>query len=639
MEKTKIKNSYQENNNTSEIVLLDSLTDLSNVKINPNSKVISLDYITHKTLKERKIVHEISDNYISNLEKKQLFDYMVSCAEWYKKIPTSIKLEFHNVNILSSMNQMEFHLEFINTVIKIYTISNIITLLKPTHISISSNLENYVDQFKNDKIIQIIASNKNIERGFNAEQIELRFNFLFKPVTFYISKIFYAKLKSIQENIICSIFRLWYKPDSNYRGNLILEFNPSLFPTLLSELSHSKSQTILFNQRRSAIWNWTSIQNLRKNHCKIINPDDFFNLDDNTMQTIQEKYHSILSDFWLNEENNLESIFSKNNVRFWPVLKDKFQKLYNSRLDHFLKQIVISKNILQNINLNSILSLNEQGETEKLLNHSFEHKTPTLLLQHSFFKYYDELYDAQKRYDSEFTYDLKSQYFLLWGNSDKSFYKKFGIEEKKLVVTGSPKHESFFNSNLNIKNNSFTVLLALNPMTNFSGLCNVKSFLNYEKFISKLLNFLKSIKNIKIIIKLHPGENFHNQILNDFLKTKFPEITVYQTKSSKQLIQSCNLMIHTTPEFYEMSTIMLESMILNKPVIEIYFDEEPKIKKNKIPRISFKGDLNHISEIISDVNLQENLVKQNNELIENYLSNTENAGEKISEFINKLENS
>ena len=57
-----------------------------------------------------------------------------------------------------------------------------------------------------------------------------------------------------------------------------------------------------------------------------------------------------------------------------------------------------------------------------------------------------------------------------------------------------------------------------------------------------------------------------------------------------------------------------------------------------IPRISFKSDLNHISEIISDVNLQENLVKQNNELIENYLSNTGNAGEKISEFINKLEN-
>ena len=639
MEKIKKNSSNLENENTIELVLLDSVTEISNLIFRDSQKIITLDYITHKTLNEKKIKHETSDNYISELEKKSLFDYVVSCAEWYKKIPNSKNLEFQNVNLLGSMNEMEFHLEFLNKIIKIYTISNILSILKPKKLFISSNLKNYVEQFSDDKTVNIVILNKNTEQGFNSEQIELRFNFLFKPITLYISKNFYDKLKNIQENFICSIFGLWYKPNSKTKSNMILEFNPSLFSTLLAELSNCKHQTILFNQRRSAVWNWNSIKNLRKNNCKIINPSDLLKTDNKTLEILETKYRSKLSDFWLNEKE-LELIFSKNGVRFWPIMKDKFKKLYNSRLENFLKHIIISKNILENINLNSILSLNEQGETEKLFFRHLNHKIPTLLLQHSFFKYYDEMYDDQRRYDSEFTYDLKSDYFLLWGSADLNFYSKFGIKSKKLIITGSPKHENYFISQLktkNNKNNPTVILLALNPMTNFSGLCNVESFLNYEKLIIKLINFLNSHQNIKIIIKLHPGENFHNQILNNFLKLNFPEIPVFQTKSSKKLIQECDLLIHTTPEFYEMSTIMLESMILGKPVIEIFADDKPNTSQNKILRLSFKDEFHKISEIITNNESYQNLKTKNNDLLSNYLSNSKSASKSIFTFLNELE--
>ena len=115
---------------------------------------------------------------------------------------------------------------------------------------------------------------------------------------------------------------------------MILEFNPSSFSTLFTELSNCKHQTILFNQRRSAVWNWNSIKNLRKNNCKIINPRDLLKTDNKTLKILETKYRSKLSNFWLNEKE-LELIFSKNGVRFWPIMKEKFKKLYNSR--KFLK--------------------------------------------------------------------------------------------------------------------------------------------------------------------------------------------------------------------------------------------------------------------------------------------------------------
>ena len=247
------------------------------------------------------------------------------------------------------------------------------------------------------------------------------------------------------------------------------------------------------------------------------------------------------------------------------------------------------------------------------------------------------MYDDQRRYDSEFTYDLKADYFLLWGSADLDFYSKFGIKSKKLIITGSPKHENYFISRLKTKNNPTTILLALNPMTNFSGLCNVESFLNYEKLIIKLINFLNSHQNIKIIIKLHPGENSHNEILNNFLKLNFPKIPVFQTNSSKKLIQECDLLIHTTPEFYEISTIMLESMILGKPVIEIFAEEKPSTSQNKILRLSFKDEFHKISEIISNNDSYQNLINKNNDLLSKYLSNTKSASKSILTFLNKLE--
>ena len=116
----------------------------------------------------------------------------------------------------------------------------------------------------------------------------------------------------------------------------------SLFSTLLAELSNCKHQTILFNQRRSAVWNWNSIKNLRKNNCKIINPSDLLKTDNKTLEILETKYRSKLSDFWLNEKE-LELIFSKNGVRFWPIMKDKFKKLYAEGEDKITTELDIVK--------------------------------------------------------------------------------------------------------------------------------------------------------------------------------------------------------------------------------------------------------------------------------------------------------
>ena len=618
-------------NKKKSLILLDYVTDI-NLENIEDCEIISLDYITHKTLLSKNIQHTLSEKYISKDERNNLFDFIISCNEWYKKIPSSKNLIIENINLLSLLNQQEFHMEFIELFIKIFTISNIIKNEKPEKIFISSNLKNYVEQFIDKKLITIIHSNIDLKKD-STDKIEIRFNLFSKPIAIYPSRKLYTTFKNLQEDIICSIFNLWYKPNSK-KSNLILEFNPDLFSALFSELKSSKNQTLLINHRRSAVWDWKSIQVLRRNNCKIIKLKDFLWIEKKDFEYLRKNYSHKLKLFFENNQE-LEKYFSFGGVKFWPIIKEKLENIFTRRMDSYLKYILSTKNILNTINLNAILSLYEHGETENTFRVINERRIPTVLLQHYFFKYDDKHFDVLWRYENESMYGLNSSYLLLWGPADFNYYKRFGISEKKIFVTGSPKHDNYYPTPSD--SSQTTILLAVMPISNLSGLCSTTTQIEYENMLGKILQTLKSIKNIRIIIKLHPGDNYSNTLLNKYFKLNHSELLVLQSTPSKKLIESCDVLIHTGPELYEVSTIILEGMLLGKPVIDVSLDE--KIKnvnplENGLVRLSVKDDLTQISNLLND---NSKLRVSTSDELQRYISNHHTASKQIREFLDNIE--
>ena len=260
-------------------------------------------------------------------------------------------------------------------------------------------------------------------------------------------------------------------------------------------------------------------------------------------------------------------------------------------MENRLKSIIITKNILNSTNINSILTLYEHGETENVFRMINQNRIPTILLQHSFFKYDEAHFDALWKYENESMYGLGSSYLMLWGPTDYNYYKKFGLSEEKLVITGSPKYDDYYPSSTNSLQK--TILLAVMPISNLSGLCSATTQIEYETLLKKTLDALNSIKNAKVIIKLHPGVNFSNTLLNKYFQKYYPELLVLQTSSSKKLLESCDVLIHIGPELYEVSTIILEGMLLGKPVIDISLDNKIKTQKqleNGLVRLSINDD-------------------------------------------------
>ena len=624
------------------LVILDSSIQFDEFKkfSMENTTFVAADYETHKKLVDSNIKHELLDNYLQKKERLELYDFVLSKYTWYENLSRKSDFEFNSINILSLMSSLEFH-EFVLTVlIKLFSIKNIISSKSPNEIFVSEKFLKHVKLVQDKNKIHTFDSNLDNEKSFLTNKIELRFNILSKPCTFYISKKNYSSLKKIYENFFCKINNLWLDKKTSKEIILLVEFNTSAYEEMIRTLSKSKKQLVILNRRRSAIWNKDSVSILKSNNVKILDPEKFFDSHVNSEFLLEHKrLNENLHELW--ESKELFSIFLMGNLSFWPLIKDRLKKIYDYRLDDYLKFIFQSRNFLTQLNIKKIICLGESGETENVLLQSVENDVDSILLQHSFLRYNPELKKLQWKYEDQNMLGLTCKKFFLWGNSDLNYFlENSKIQKDQLIISGSPRHDQF----LQIKSstNSHTIkniLVTLSPISERSGLGDTNLIIKYNYFLEKIFKILNEFNDLKITVKLHPGENPHNSILIDFLKNQ-SNITVFQIKNPNELIKKSDLMINISPELYDSSTIMLEGLLLRKPVIQLSLDDElSKVESLKSPIIQI-SEIEHfeqvISKIINDEIYRKEIIEQISNKLNDYLSFQGNSNAKFLEIIEKI---
>ena len=621
------------------LVILDSSIQFDEFKkfSMENTTFVAADYETHKKLTDSNTKHELLDNYLQKKERLELYDFVLSKYTWYENLSRKSDFEFNNINILSLMSSLEFH-EFVLTVlIKLFSIKNIISSKSPNEIFVSEKFLKYVKLVQDKNKIHTFDSNLNDEKSFLTNKIELRFNILSKPCTFYISKKNYSSLKKIYENFFCKINNLWLDKKTSKEIILLVEFNTSAYEEMIRTLSKSKKQVVVLNRRRSAIWNKNSIGILKSNNVKILDPEKFFDLHTDPEFALEHKrLNENLHELWKSKE--LFSIFSMKEISFWPLIKDRLKKIYDYRLDDYLKFIFQSRNFLTQLNIKKIICLGESGETENVLLQSVENDVDSILLQHSFLRYNPELKKLQWKYEDQNMLGLTCKKFFLWGNSDLNYFlENSKIQKDQLIISGSPRHDQFLQIKSSINSHTIkNILVTLSPISERSGLGDTNLIIKYNYFLEKIFKILNEFNDLKITVKLHPGENPHNSILIDFLKNQ-SNITVFQIKNPNELIKKSDLMINISPELYDSSTIMLEGLLLRKPVIQLSLDDElSKVEPLKSPIIQI-SEIEHfeqvISKIINDEIYRKEIIEQISNKLNDYLSFQGNSSAKFLEII------
>jgi len=605
-----------------------------------DSDIIAVDYETHTKLVNSNKKHELLDNYLEENERIDLYNFVLSKYDWYKNLSDNSKFEFNKINILSLMSPLEFHEYVLGVLIKLQSIKNLLEIKKPAKIFVSEKFVQIIKLLKNTNKIQAIKSNINSEKGFLTDKIELRFNLFSKPYLFYVSKKNYTRLKGIYENILCKAKNLWLDRKNTKDIILLVEFNTSSYGELIKTLSKSKNQIVLLNRRRSAIWNKASIDILKNSDAKILNLEKYFDTKTKKKFTLEkEKLNKNLHELW--ESKELFSIFTLNNISFWPLIKNRLKKIYDYRLNDYLKFMLQSSNFLNSQNVKKIVCLNESGETENILLQTIDKNVDSILLQHSFLRYNSELKKLQWRYEDQNMLGLTSKKFFLWGNSDLNYFlENSKIQRNQLIISGSPRHDQFLQIKSSLNSHTIkNILITLSPISERSGLGDTNLIIKYNYFLEKILKILNEFNDLKITVKLHPGENPHNSILIDFLKNQ-SNITVFQIKNTDELIKKSDLMINISPELYDLSTIMLEGLLLRKPVIQLSLDDElSKVEPLKSPIIQI-SEIEHfeqvISKIINDEIYRKEIIEQISNKLNDYLSFQGNSSAKFLEITEKI---
>lgn len=608
------------------------------IKLDSSKTIIySMNFKVHQHLESLSIKHEIGEDVLDENDLNLIFDKTVSLYAWYTDPRISKKLEFHDTNILGMMDDAEFHTFLM---IKLYEIRIIQKLLKnksPKKIITNSTFINLIKKIV-DKKTEFIEIGKPIHETMVYNKIEIKFNLGKIPISFKIPRNFYTKIKYLIENLVCSSNNLWLDLSKIRESILLLEVNPSVYSELILQLSKSNKQIILLNNRRPAIWNFKSITLLKKSNSKILSLERVLNKKE--LQSInhqKEQYLKILDNLLHDEQ--ISDIFIIDEISFWDQIKFELINTFRKRLQWYMQLIFTSKKFMSNSDIRCVLSLNVIGETEKSILAQISKTTNSVMLEHAFANYTSEI----SRYDILSNYSLFPDKIAVWGNVQKNYLSKIhGISDDKIITCGSPRHDSFFK----LSKNSFNpeekvILLCPRPIVEPAGRHHTRMYIKYESALKKIVKELNDIKNSELIVKLHPGDIEHNNLIKNIVNEIDSSIIVFHTKPIDKLIIKSNLVLVISPDGFDPSTIILESIILQKPVINYVLDDKfydfSYEQYSAVISITEKNNLNEIIlKLFNNFTFRDNIISNGKKFLDDYLSNHEIASETLAKQLLKL---
>ena len=599
-----------------------------------NIKKFTFDFNVHEILKNKKIEHEIADNLLTEEDRLKIFNQMLEFRKWYSTV-TSKDLEFENVNILKLFDTHEFSSYLMPNLINFILIKKIIEKEKPEKIISTSIFKKFINLFSKNSPIQTEYFINKLDQKLLWDKITIKYDVGKFSISFNLSKKLYLKFKKIVELTLGFFYNFWSFNDLSKKSIIFLEFNPAIHSTLLNKLKNYHGNILLINRRRSAVWNKKSIDIVRHSDSKIVNFDRILDKNEKLkLPLLVTDYSKKLEVFWENSDffNNL---FQINDYSFWDIIREDLKRKYDEKLSDFIFSILSVKKLLAKNDVKCIVSLNDVGETEKAFLEFNNEKIPSILLEHGFIERVKET----KQFDYlDFIY-FKGKLAVMGETRKKWLCEEFNIDPNRIISLGSPRHDDYFNCKLKNNNkNKITILLAPNPISDISGLSSTDLKLRVNNVILKILSTVKQLDNFQIIVKLHSSQLKHNEEMNSFIKNYDNTIPIYLSKSVIDTINDADLVIVMSPETYGTSTMILESMILGKPTINIVFNQKPfqfeHVKSKAVFIISEHDELEEkIRKILLDKNIQNEIIKNADKFVNKFLSNPGIASEKILDLL------
>ena len=624
------------NNNSKSIILFDSVSDyddLDEIASKNKSKIISFNYDTHKILKDKKIHHEISDNYLSKKDLRTIQKTAYSVSEWFNADAISKYIYYNGVNLGSLIQDelINILVNYIKKVFELFKISKEFTnstfISSHTCCKIMKNFSKKINEFKN--------SNTENLQPFPLDSIKIKMKIGTKnhSMEFGISKNLFKKLKSVSEKSSKFLLSKNNSIGETSKNILIVEFNPIQYQSFFEQMPDSKLNFLIYNRRRPAFWNFQSYNLIKRSGCLAETENSL--LDAKLKKIILNGKRQIeikISDLF-SKESFFKSFFSLEEISFWPTFKEFFQEYFKKRALEFIQEVELTKKLMEKYDFSSILILSEAGLHERIaLQLAYQKQIPVCLVQHGI------NYNTKESYDmnvAKGALPIKSDYYLCWGRISGEYSKKMAIKSEKVHPIGSAVFDGVTFDEQKCSKKDHVLLATGSPTKEHASDLTVEIIEKNMDAVKKICQVVTKY-NKKLIIKTHPSpDEFDPSFI---AKQVNPEIKVIKEGRISPLIQSCDLLI-----INDLTSPILDAYILKKPVISLRVTDNgwgiPTAFKNNSCIVTdlekFDDDLKNV---LNNESVRNQLITDGEKSSKEYLAYQNNGSNKLITFLEELVN-
>jgi hypothetical protein len=596
----------------------------------PSAKIFSLNFLSHDILSNHKINHKVAEDFLTDKDYLKIDNLTKNATtNWYKHDSIKNKLKFLEIN-LGSLMQLELYHYFLPIYTNVVLFESIISKINPSLIVSATFIDDYIEHTCFDKNISYVLVDKKSERSLVFDEINIKINLFKFPISIKISKKIFLFIKNKFEKLI--YFFLGFKNTSLDKSSILLvDFNPALYDDLLKNLSKLNKTILLLNTRRPAVWNFNSFKIIFNTKCKIVSLSKFKNSISEEINLNNINFNNNKNDLWTNNDD-FKDIFSFGSYTLWPSIKTSFKKIVDERFSESIEFISLTKTFFSKTCPSLILEWSETAQEEQtILQIAKQFKIKTLYLQHAMAAA-EKISANMGSFMSHLSHSFLSDLQIVWGSPAQ----KYGLSHNNtsILSPGSPRHDKFFNFKSSTA--SGIILFAPSAPSSISSKnIATNSVQIFDKFIRETCMIINNIPNKKLLVKPHPTP-FLLFDIKKLVKEVDSNISVTYSSNILDILNNSELIITTNN-----STIAIEAMMLNKPVISLQtepsFLDEQIVKMNAVISITKVSDIeNTVKKLLNDSNLQRELLSNSKKFLDYHFSNHGTASKQFSKILDDL---
>ena len=611
------------------IILVDSTSNFENIKNffkkGNNLSIISFDYKSHKKLENGNIPHQISDDYITDLQCKTIQDYVYKFTYWYFEKDFSKFLEYREIN-LGRLFQDEL-LNFFVRFLKKFKEIEIIFASNQNKEFLAENELFDIIQFFTNSTSNLQKSTKKFH-SFPHEEMRVNLKIAGYEKSLFLSRDRYLKLKKLSDFLINKMFNPKIT-DNTKTKILFAEYNTERYKELFLKSKKFNAEIFFYGKRRPAFWNGSTLKTIRNSKCKIItNHLIYDNVAKHEEKLGIKKMRTQLSELW-KKNSSLEKFFTFGDFEVFTLIKPVLVELVENRLSRTIHEIELVNRMFQKIRFDFSVIINELGFSEQIISClSKTHKVKCIHMQEGF--HWDTI-AAHANLTSQGAYLHDADTLAVWGDIDRSIsIENGGIPSNKVRIIGAPRYDNLFNSET--KKQDYILLASSgDPQPEEVNGIRINKI---EEYLTDILQISKIVRELdeEVFIKLHPSPTQLMDLV-ELGKKIDPKITIVSHGEITSLLPSAKLVISIG-----MSSAIIEALILKKPVIFIpgidYNWGDPSIINEKGCLISSINELkNDLKGVLNNTKLYAEQQNSSRKYLSKLISHHGNASDEFYKYL------